>query len=121
LTLALADGLDRHLAPVPLAVDVALACLGVWLRRSRPVGFAVTAILFGLFSAAAGGVALIALFTVAVHRRPAVTGLVTAGAALSCAGTVFAGPGTVGQAALGAICVAAIAAGGMLVRARRRA
>jgi hypothetical protein len=50
------DGLDRRLDPAPLAVDVTLgglSCLGVWLRRRWPVGFAVTAILFGVYSTAA--------------------------------------------------------------------
>jgi hypothetical protein len=54
--LAFVDGRDRHLGPVPLAVDVflgGLCCLGVWLHQLWPVGFAVTAILFSVFSTAA--------------------------------------------------------------------
>jgi hypothetical protein len=49
--LTFVDGLDRHLGRVPLAVDVSLgglSCLGVWLRRRWPVGFAVTAIMFSV-------------------------------------------------------------------------
>lgn len=120
------DGLDRHLGPVPLVVDATLgglSCLGVWLRRRWPVGFAVTTIAFSVFSTAASGVALIALFTVAVHRRLGVVGLVTAGFALASIGTVLFRPDTSmpnwWQAALGIVCIAAVLAWGMFVRARR--
>ncbi len=125
--LTFVDGLDRQLDPVPLAVDVTLGglcCLGVWLRRRWPVGFAVTAIVLSVFSAAASGVALIALFTVAVHRRLAVVGLVTAGFAVASIGTVLVRPDTSmptwSQAALGIVCIAAVVAWGMFVRARRQ-
>jgi signal transduction histidine kinase len=125
--LAFVDGLDRHLDQVPLAVDVTLgglSCLGVWLRRRWPVGFAATAIVFSVFSTAASGVALIALFTVAVHRRFAVVGLVTGGFVLASIGTVLVRPDTSvlnwSQAALGIACIAAVLAWGMFVRARRQ-
>ncbi len=127
VVLTFVDGLDRHLGRVPLAVDVTLgglSSLGVWLRRRWPVGFAVTAIVFSVFSTAASGVALIALFTVAVHRRLAVVGLVTAGFALASIGTVLVRPDTSvpnwSQAVLGIVCVAAVLAWGMFVRARRQ-
>ncbi len=120
------DGLDRHLGSVPLAVDVTLgglSCLGVWLRRRWPVGFAVTAIVFSVYSTAASGVALIALFTVAVYRPLAVVGLVTAGFAVASFATVLVRPDTSvpnwWQAALAIICIAAVLAWGMFVRARR--
>jgi signal transduction histidine kinase len=125
--LTFVDGLHRNFGAVPLAVDVTLgglSCLGVWLRRRWPVGFAVTAIVFSVFSTAASGVALIALFTVAVYRRLAVVGLVTAGFALASIGTVLVRPDTSmpnwSQAALGIVCIAAILAWGMFVRARRQ-
>lgn len=38
----------------------------MWLRRRWPVGFAVVVALFSVYSMSASGVALIALFTVAV-------------------------------------------------------
>ncbi len=123
--LTFVDGVDRHLGRVPLALDVTLgglSCLGVWLRRRWPVGFAVTAILFSVYSTAASGVALIALFTVAVHRRLAVVGLVTAGFMLASVGSVLVRPDpsvpTWWQAALGIVCVAAVLAWGMFIRAR---
>jgi signal transduction histidine kinase len=69
-------------------------------------------------------VALIAVFTVAVHRRLAVVGLVMAGFALASIGTVLVRPDKSApnwsQAALGIACVAAVLAWGMFVRARRQ-
>ncbi len=125
--LTFVDGLDQNIGPVPLAVDVTLgglSCLGVWLRRRWPVGFAVTTIVFSVYSIAASGVALIALFTVAVHRRLAVVGLVTAGFALASIGTALVRPDTSvptwWQVALGVACIAAVLAWGMFVRARRQ-
>jgi signal transduction histidine kinase len=125
--LTFVDGLDRNLAPVPLAVDVTLgglSCLGVWLRKRWPVGFAVTTIVFSVYSVAASGVALIALFTVAVHRRRAVVGLVTAGFALASISSALVRPDTSvptwWQVVLGLACIAAVLAWGMFFRARRQ-
>jgi signal transduction histidine kinase len=112
--------------PVPLAVDItlgALCCVGVWLRRRWPVGFAVVTIAFSLLSAAAAWATFIALFTVAVHRRPAVVGALTAGATAACVGTVVVGldPATPWwQAALSGVFFTTVVAWGMFVRARRQ-
>lgn len=46
----------------------ALACAAVWLRRRWPVGFAVAMVAVSLLSNTAGGAALVAYFTIAVHR-----------------------------------------------------
>ncbi|MFC7264833.1 sensor histidine kinase [Streptomyces lutosisoli] len=46
----------------------ALACAAVWLRRRRPLGLAVAMVPVGLVSNTAGGAAMVALFTLAVHR-----------------------------------------------------
>ncbi|GHD01598.1 two-component sensor histidine kinase [Streptomyces violarus] len=46
----------------------ALACGAVWLRRRRPLGLAVALTPVTLVSDTAGGAAVIALFTLAVHR-----------------------------------------------------
>ncbi|WP_222719858.1 sensor histidine kinase [Actinokineospora xionganensis] len=125
--LAYVDGVERRLDPAVLAVDAilgGLGCLGVWLRRRLPVGFAAPVIAFSVFSSAASGVALLALFTVAVHRRFAVVGLVTAGFAAASVGSVVVRPDvplpTWPLAALGVVCVAAVLATGMFVRARRQ-
>lgn len=46
----------------------ALACGAVWLRRRLPLGLAVAMVPVGFVSETSGGVAMIALFTLAVHR-----------------------------------------------------
>ncbi|MFG3104499.1 sensor histidine kinase [Streptomyces sp. NPDC048182] len=46
----------------------ALACAAVWLRRRWPVGLAVAMVPVSLLSLTASGAALVALFTLAVHR-----------------------------------------------------
>jgi signal transduction histidine kinase len=125
--LTLLDGVERHMAPVPLAVDLVLgglSCLGVWTRRRWPVGFAVIVGLFSVYSMSASGVALIALFTVAVHRRFAVVGPIVAGYALASFLTLLVRP-DIGvshwwQIVLGVACAAAVLAWGMFVRARRQ-
>ena len=125
--LSLVDSLEQHIAPVPLAVDLVLgglSCLGVWLRRRWPVGLAVIVGLFSIYSMSASGVALIALFTVAVHRRFAVVGPIAAGYALVPFLTVLVRPDIPvapwWQVVLGVVCVAAVLAWGMFVRARRQ-
>lgn len=125
--LAFLDGTDRHLAAVPTAMDAALgglASLGVWLRRRWPVGFAMVAGVFAIYSVSASGVALIALFTVAVHRRPVVAGLVAAGYAMTSFLTLLVRPDlptpSRPQLLLGVVCAAALLAWGMFVRARRQ-
>ena len=55
-----------------LLVDLAVgsvACIARPLRRRRPVELAAVLSVAGAFSLVAGGAAMIALFTVAVHRR----------------------------------------------------
>ncbi len=54
------------------ALDLAIgivAVLAVWLRRRWPVGLALGMLLIGMVSASSAGAAVVALFTVAVHRR----------------------------------------------------
>lgn len=46
----------------------ALSCAAVWLRRRWPIGLAVAMVPVGFLSETSGGVAIIALFTLAVHR-----------------------------------------------------
>ncbi|MFI6208392.1 histidine kinase [Streptomyces sp. NPDC051041] len=68
-----ADTLEKE-PDLPYALEVldqcagALSCAGVWLRRRRPVGFAVAMVPVGLLSNTVGGAALVSLFTLAVHR-----------------------------------------------------
>ncbi|GIF63258.1 two-component sensor histidine kinase [Asanoa ishikariensis] len=59
-------------APVPLPVDVAIgvvAAFGLLARRRRPVAVAAAVIPLTAVSVLATGAAVVALFTVAVHRR----------------------------------------------------
>jgi signal transduction histidine kinase len=128
--LAFVDGTQRHLPPVPTAVDAALgglASLGVWLRRRWPVGFAVIVGLLAVYSVSASGVALVALFTVAVHRRLGIAVVVAAGYALTSFLTLLVRPDLSPnsppnwlQGVLGVVCVVAALALGMFVRARRQ-
>ncbi|MEV0387748.1 histidine kinase [Nonomuraea sp. NPDC050643] len=125
--LGVVEGLGQHPAPVPFAVDAALgglSCLGVWLRRRRPVGFAVVAVAFSVYSMSAAGVALIALFTVAAHRRVAVAGPIVAGCVVVPLLTPLVRPDVPvppwWQVLLGFACIAAVLAWGMFVRARRQ-
>jgi signal transduction histidine kinase len=46
-----------------------VACLSIWLRRRWPIAVGLLTVVLGSISPAAGGASLIALFTVAVHRR----------------------------------------------------
>jgi len=46
-----------------------VACLAIWLRRRWPLGVALLTVVLGSVSPAAGGASLIALFSLAVHRR----------------------------------------------------
>ncbi|MDP1847090.1 MAG: histidine kinase [Solirubrobacteraceae bacterium] len=49
-----------------------VACAAIWWRRRWPVGVALLTVVLGGVSPAAGGAALIGLFSVAVHRRAVV-------------------------------------------------
>ena len=115
--LAFIDATDRNLATVPTAIDAALgvlASLGLWLRRRWPVGLAVIVGLFAIYSVSASAVALIALFTVAVHRRLRTAVLVAAGYALTSFLTLLVRPDaslpTWWQGVLGVVCVVAVLA-----------
>jgi signal transduction histidine kinase len=121
------DGIDRQLPTVPLALDATLgvlASLGLWLRRRWPVGLGLIVGLFAIYSVSASAVALIALFTVAIHRRLRTAVLVAAGYALTSFLTLLVrpdmSPPNWWQGVIGVICVVAVLALGMFVRARRQ-
>ncbi|MFD8845030.1 sensor histidine kinase [Streptomyces pseudogriseolus] len=66
---ALRDNTDLpHAVAVLDQVLGALSCAAVWLRRRRPLGLAVAMLPVSFVSETSGGVAVIALFTLAVHR-----------------------------------------------------
>jgi len=127
VVLTLADSRAQHIAPGPLTVDLVLGglcSLGVWLRRRWPVGLAVAAGLVSVYATSAGGAALVALFTVAVHRRFAVVARIAAGYALVPFLTLLVRPdvpvGPWSQIVLGVVFALAVLAWGMFVRARRQ-
>ncbi|MGN9906782.1 sensor histidine kinase [Phytohabitans sp. LJ34] len=49
-----------------------LCCLGLWVRRRWPVGLTIAVTVVGLWSVTSVGAAVVAFFTVVVHRRVAV-------------------------------------------------
>ncbi|MFD8124189.1 sensor histidine kinase [Streptomyces albidoflavus] len=69
-------GLDliQHTPWVPAGVAIAdqivgaLACAAVWLRRRYPLGLAAATAVVAVLAQTAGGAAVVALFTLAVHR-----------------------------------------------------
>lgn len=124
--MAFIDATDRNLPPEPTAVDAALgvvASLGLWWRRRWPIGLAVIVGLLGIYSVSASGVALIVLFTVAVHRRLNMAVAVAVGYTL----TSFlrplvrsdVSPPSWLEGVLAIVCVLAALALGMFVGARR--
>ncbi|WP_221320518.1 sensor histidine kinase [Actinoplanes sp. L3-i22] len=123
---AVYDGAEHGVDTTVLLLDAVLgglSCLGIWVRRSRPVAFAAVAGLCSVVSESAGPVSLIALFTVASYRRPAVTAAVVAGYALVSPLTLLIRPDTVhlgvAQITLGLVCLIAALTWGLYIRARR--
>jgi signal transduction histidine kinase len=122
----LGEGIARDVPRPVLVADAALggvACLGVWLRRRWPVGFAAAVSVIAIYSETAFAPAMVALFTVAVHRRFVVLAAATGGFFASQA--VFGvlrpdAPADPGTAVFGMSLIAAVLAWGMFVRARRQ-
>jgi signal transduction histidine kinase len=121
------DAVGQRYSAALVATEVVvgvLGCLGLWVRRRWPVGFAVVMGVFSVFSVAGAGLALIALFTVAVHRRFAVVAPIVAGHSLAAFVSSWVGPdqGPMhwSQVVLGVVFVTAMLAWGMYVRARRQ-
>jgi signal transduction histidine kinase len=100
------------------------ACCALWVRRRWPLGLALALLPVGTFSAMAGGAGMIALFTLAVHRR---FGVVLPVALLGIAtAPIFAllhpddeTPLAV-SVAIGVLVTVAVVLWGMFVRARRQ-
>jgi signal transduction histidine kinase len=113
--------------PLVLWVDVICGlacCLAIWWRRRRPVGIAVALAIVSTFSLVSQVACLIALFTVAVHRRSRVVAWV-GGLNLACSAVFMLlrpDPGTpeVVTVVIGVLIVSGTIAWGMLIRARRQ-
>jgi signal transduction histidine kinase len=114
-------GLRDGLLLIDLAVGSA-ACLALLLRRRRPVELAALLSVVSAFSAVAGGAAMIALFTVAVHRRWRDVGALWALYVLGVAAFYLMRPEPglpfVAVVALCLVVTAAVVAWGMYLRAR---
>jgi signal transduction histidine kinase len=100
------------------------ACCALWLRRRWPVGVALAMIPISTFSAFSAGAALIALFTVAVHRRFAVVAMLAVASvpALALYLIIRADDENAWwvSAVVSALLGGAVIAWGMFVRARRQ-
>jgi signal transduction histidine kinase len=101
-----------------------LACVLLCFRRKWPAGVAVATIALGTYSAFAAAAGLLALFSVAVHRRFTVVAGVTAFALVVMPVGLVLHPDPSGSVALAVglnVAIgAAVIAGGMFVRARRQ-
>ncbi|WP_332836371.1 DUF7134 domain-containing protein [Streptomyces odonnellii] len=88
-----------------------LACALVFLRRRCPVRLAVVLMLAGTYFHHLTGATLVALFTVAVHRRRRVTAWVAAVALVQFLVFLARGPDTASEAASSAFTYFALVAG----------
>lgn len=120
------DSAVHHVSDGDTVIDWALgavACGLLWVRRRWPVGVAIATAALSAFSAVAAPASVIALFTVAVHRRTSIALSIAIGGLVP--GLVFAAwrpqkDGLWFQLGLGAAIAAAFVAWGMFVRGRRQ-
>jgi signal transduction histidine kinase len=70
----------HHATPIAILdlVGGLIACLALWVRRSRPLGVTLLAVLLSSFSAMSAGAALVAIFNLAVYRGLRTLAAVTA-------------------------------------------
>ena len=102
----------------------ALACAALWLRRRWPVGIALVILPVSVFSHFVAGPLEVALFTVAVHRRPRTVALVTGLALVSLVASVLVRPDPQTPPGLdvflGLVLIGGVIGWGMYVRSRRQ-
>jgi len=122
--IGLDEGIDEPRVLIDLGLGL-LSCLGLWVRRRWPVALCLAMSVVGVWSVSSVGVALVAFFTVAVHRRVVVT--LAVGAIGLASGFLFPllrpewGSGTFWRDQAWATVIAALVlAWGLVVRARRQ-
>jgi len=119
-------GRDAH--PVPdyqIVIDIVCGlacCVALWWRRRWPIGVAVVGVLLGTVTTSGTAAGLVALFSLAVHRRVRPVLVVSALFVVSAVVFAFYRPHTDPVSALlvAAALVFAATAWGMYVRARRQ-
>ncbi|MBB3732044.1 sensor histidine kinase [Nonomuraea dietziae] len=101
-----------------------LSCAAVWLRRRWPVTLSLVATVFSSYFVMVGGVAVVALFTVAVHRPFKISGLVLAANLVTLAPLALWRPdkvlGPLWTAVFGTVLALAVFGWGIVVRSRRQ-
>jgi signal transduction histidine kinase len=104
-----------------------LACATMWLRRQWPVWIAIVLSVLSIAISAASGAAIIALFTVAVHRRFGITVWVAVASLLTSIAQFLLYPGESPtpsdfwiSTAFGALFVVVAVGWGVVVRTRRQ-
>ncbi|MEU4574023.1 histidine kinase [Nonomuraea sp. ATR24] len=115
-------------APEPVqAVEQALgvlSCLAVWLRRRWPVALALVTLTLSSSLLLIGGAAVVALFTVAVHRPFKISGPVALLGVLTLAPNAMIWPdaelGWLGTFVFGLAILLTVFAWGIVIRARRQ-
>ncbi|MFD0744120.1 sensor histidine kinase [Phytohabitans flavus] len=120
----LEQGVDEPRSMIDLGLGL-LCCAGLWVRRRWPVTLSLVVSAIGVWSVTSVGAAVVAFFTVAVHRRVVVT--LAVGAVGLAGGYLFpllrpewaTGSYWVEQA-WAAVAVALVLAWGLVVRARRQ-
>ncbi|HEY0543525.1 MAG TPA: histidine kinase [Actinoallomurus sp.] len=114
----------HHPPRPPDVIFGSVACLLLWVRRRWPVPLALALAVFGLFSVTSTGVAMIMVFTVAVHRRFRTVALVAAAhiGASAVYSMVYTDPRQSYWVSVlwTVVLVGAVVAWGMFVRARRQ-
>ena len=123
--LSLADTWSEH-GDAAKVVDIAfgvIACAGLWVRRSRPLGFAILAIALGTVSAASGGAAVMALFNAAIRVRIRELGWLIVATFVSMAIFTVLYPSEdasfIGSMAIGALLTVVAVGWGLYARAQR--
>ncbi|MDE3130196.1 MAG: sensor histidine kinase [Acidobacteriota bacterium] len=98
------------------------ACLLIWVRRRHPLAVGFLAVALSTVSEAAGGAAIVGLFTVAVHGQPRRTvqvALLSAFTGVTCAAIYTRGGFSFGTLFFWLVATVAVVAFGSAVRARR--